>query len=371
MSLFGKKILLFTALLTLCGTFFLVPAAATLQGLHVGVQAPDFTLPNLSGESHSFADLHGQKLTIVIFWSTWSRKSAEALARMEKLYRSFRNRGLAVVAVDADEEHLSPEDLAAIRSTVGKLKLEFPVLLDHNLQTFHDYGVIALPSLVVLAPDRTIRYELSGYPLVGSEEMVDFVTDTIEGKPLAPTIAKKTGYQPKAKALDLFNLGRKTLKSKRMAATAEMWFKQAIAADPGFLAPRLNLGEFYLKRQETDKAKEQFAQVLERSPKNVEALCEMGMLLAQGGQPAKGKALLAKGLALDDSYTPCYYYLGYLDGIAGNTKKALTLFDEATKLNRMDPNIFIFQGRMYEQRKNPKKAADAYRKALETVLPPD
>jgi peroxiredoxin/Tfp pilus assembly protein PilF len=370
MPFFGKKILLFTALLTLGGTFFLVPAAATLQGLHVGVQAPDFTLSNLSGESHSFADLHGQKLTIVIFWSTWSRKSGEALARMEKLYRALRKRGLAVVAVDADEQHLSPEDLTAIRSTVGKLNLDFPVLLDHNLQTFHDYGVIALPSLVVLTPDRTIRYELSGYPLVGSEEMVDFVTDTIEGKSLAPAIAKKTGYQPKAKALDLFNMGRNTLKSKRMAATAEMWFKQAIAADPDFLAPRLNLGEFYLKRKETDKARDQFAQVLQKNPKNVEALCEMGMILARAGKTEKGKALLAKALDLDDSYTPCYYYLGYLSGIEGNMKKASTLFHDAGKLNRMDPNIFIYRGRMFEKRKNSTKAAAAYRKALEMMLPP-
>ena len=41
------------------------------------------------------------------------------------------------------------------------------MLLDKGLSVFYDYGVIALPSIVIMAPDRTIRYDLSGYPIVG------------------------------------------------------------------------------------------------------------------------------------------------------------------------------------------------------------
>ena len=114
---------------------------------------------------------------------------------------------------------------------------DFPLLVDNHLRTFHDYGIIALPTLVLLSPDRIIRYEMSGFPLIGVEEMADFVAVTIEGRSEIAQVVKESSYQPDSKALHYFNMGRKTLKSKRMSKTAEMWFKKAIAADSSFLQP--------------------------------------------------------------------------------------------------------------------------------------
>jgi peroxiredoxin/Tfp pilus assembly protein PilF len=364
-----KKTALLTVLIVVCGLCLRVPAAATLQTLQVGAEAPDFSLQTLDGDTKAFADLKGTKLTVVLFWSTWSRNSAAALRRMEELYRRYADRGLSVIAVNADAQTLDESTLEQIREEVKREKLTFPVLLDDHLQTFSDFGVIALPSMLVLDPNRIIRYELSGYPLVGAEELVDFLSASIEGRSLAPSVAAKTGYQPNAKALRLFNMGRNTLRrSRRMAGTAEIWFKKAIEADPGFMAPRLSLGKFYLDRGRTDDAREQFEQALSRDPDNVVALCETGMLKVEAGKTAEGKAMLKKGLKLDESYTPCYYYLGYITGREGKPKDAQTLFAEAEKINRLDPDIFVYQGRMYEELKDSRDAAVAYRKALETVL---
>ncbi|MDH3996290.1 MAG: redoxin domain-containing protein, partial [Desulfobulbaceae bacterium] len=66
--------------------FFQVPAGATLEGLYVGAQAPDFSLEDLNGQSLSFADFGGEKFTMVIFWATWSKNSDKVLARAQKLY---------------------------------------------------------------------------------------------------------------------------------------------------------------------------------------------------------------------------------------------------------------------------------------------
>jgi tetratricopeptide (TPR) repeat protein len=369
MNVPGKKTFLMVLLMVACGLYFLVPAAATLQSLQVGAEAPDFFLPSLSGETRAFSELRGEKLTVVVFWSTWSRKSIPALERMDELYRRYADRGLSVIAINADGQTLDAKTLAAIRELKERKKIEFPILLDDHLRTFHDFGVIALPSMIVLGPDRVIRYELSGYPLVGAEEMVEYVSSAIEGRSLSPASAEKIGYRPDNKALRLFNMGRNTLrKSKRMAETAEIWFKKAIEADPEFLSPRLSLGKFYLDRGRTAEAREQFEQALARDPGNVVALCETGMLVVDEGKPAEGKAMLEKGLKLDESYTPCYYYLGYVIGREGKSQEALALFADAEKLNRLDPDIFVYQGMMYEKLKNPEAAAEAYRKALQTVF---
>lgn len=346
------------------------PAAATLQQLQVGMGAPDFSLKLISGETKSFSDISGQKITIVVFWSTWDKKSEKALGRLQKLYQKYHDQGLAVVAVNADGQVFSDDDMEKIKATVNRLGITFPVFIDHGLTYFHDVGIIALPTTVIVDKDRTIVYELSGYPLVGSEEMADFIVATLEGKKQGQdTVVAKKGYQPNKQALRLYNMGTNTLKSGRMADTAEMWFKKALEADASFVLPHISLGKFYLQRGEKALAAEQFKEVLAKEPTHVIALCESALLLFTDGHFDEGQALITQALKVDESYTPCYYYAGFAYGKQGKLDDAVRMFDEAEKMNPLDYNIHVFKGRMFEETNNPQKAAEAYRKALETILP--
>ncbi len=98
------------AVFLLCGFFLRVPAAATLQGLYVGAEAPDFSLKDLNGKTWTFADAKGEKLTMVIFWSTWSSNSEKLLAQAQKLYSDYKDKGLSVVAVNADSQEITPAE---------------------------------------------------------------------------------------------------------------------------------------------------------------------------------------------------------------------------------------------------------------------
>lgn len=356
-----------TSLLTAYAVFLLAPAAATLQGVQVGAEVPDFSFKAISGETRKLSDLRGEKLTIVVFWSTWSKNSEKSLVRMQKVYRQYKDQGLSVIAINADDQRISDETVAKIRDMADRLKLTFPILVDHGLAAFHDIGVVALPTTILLDKERIIKYELSGYPLVGSEELVAFVVATLEGKKTV-ALAEKKGYQPDKNALRLFNMGKNTLKSKRMANTAEMWFKKAIEADPKFVQPHLSLGKFYLQKRDMPAAKAQFEQALAKEPDNVVALCEMGMLLADEGKIEEGKAYFDKTLKTDDSYTPCYYYSGLVLGRKGNLAEASKMFEAAKMNNPMDYNIYLYQARMYEENKMLKEAAEAYKKAIEMLL---
>jgi tetratricopeptide (TPR) repeat protein len=181
-------------------------------------------------------------------------------------------------------------------------------------------------------------------------------------------LAEKKGYRPDTNALRFFNMGKNTLKSRRMADTAEMWFKKSIDADPGFVQPRLSLGRFYLQKGDIPAAKAQFELSLAREPDNVVALCEMGMLLANEGKTEEGKAMFARTVKADDAYTPCYYYRGFVLGKNGDLAGALKMFDAAMAINPMDYNILVYKARMYEEYKMPRESAESYRKALELIL---
>jgi len=361
------KLLALVLICLLCSLFLQIPAAATLEGLYVGAEAPDFTLEDLKGQSLAFKDIKGEKLTMIIFWSTWSRNSGKVLKSAQKLYSDYKDKGLAVVAVNADGLRISSDQLTEIKATVSDLGLDYPVVLDQGLTVFHNYGIIALPSTVIVDPDRTILYELSGFPVVGSEEMIDFTVAHIEGRKPKAAVQKK-GYQPDKKALRFYNMGRNALNSKRMAATAEMWFKKAAEADPKFVQPHISLGKFYVVRNKLDLAKEQFDAALQKEPENVVALCELGILLVGDGKYEDARNLMQKAIKVEEFYTPCFYYLGYTYGIEGEMEEASKMFAHALDINPMDMNIYIYKGQMYEESGKPKESAESYRKALEIIL---
>jgi Tfp pilus assembly protein PilF/peroxiredoxin len=366
LNLFWKRTVVLATLLAVYGIFLFSPAAATLQQLQVGMEAPDFSLPLISGEKKTFADLKGDKLTVLVVWSTWDKRSEQALARMQKLYRMYHDKGLSVVAINADGQKDSDAAMAQIRSKVEKLGLTYPVLTDNGLDFFHDIGIIALPTTVIVDKDRVIRYELSGYPLVGSEEMADFVTASIEGA--KPVMVEKKGYQPTKSALRFYNMGKNTLKSGRMAESAEMWFKKAIEADPNFVLPHISLGRFYQQRGDKVLAGAQYKEALAKEPNQVIALCESALLLFDDNRLTEGQALLESALKADESYTPCYYYAGFAYGRQDKLDQALKMFDEAERINPLDYNLYVFKGRVFEGQKKQQEAVAAYRKALETIL---
>lgn len=363
----SKRILLLTVLISLYGVLFFAPAAATLQGLQVGMEGPDFSLKSLGGETRTFADLKGEKLTVVVFWSTWSKKSEKVLARMQQLHELYKGRGLSIIGVNADEQRISDKTLTEIMALRDRLKIGFPMLADQGLVAFHEYGVIALPTIIIMDRERLIKYELSGYPVVGSEALADFVVSTIEGKK-APVIEAKARYQPNKSALRFYNMGKTTLKSKRMADTAEMWFKKAIEADATFVLPHLSLGKIYLQRGDAALAQGEFKEVLAREPANPIALCETGMILVNEGKGAEGAALFEAARKAEDAYAPCYYYAGYAYGKEGKLEEALKMFDEAEKANPFDYNIFVYKGRVFAGQKDRKGEYEAYKKALELIL---
>jgi predicted CXXCH cytochrome family protein len=315
----GKRFTLVMVCFLSC-LIFQVSAGANLEELDVGVKAPDFSLEDFNGQSSSLADLRGEKLTMVIFWATWSRNSGKALAKAQKLYTDYKEKGLTVIAVNADRQQLTADNITAVSSMVQKLGLEYPVLLDKGLSVFYDYGVIALPSIVIMDSDRTIRYILSGYPIVGSKEMIDFIVAKIEGR--APTeIVQRKGYQPGKETLRFYNMGKNALKSND-AATAEKWFKKAAEADPKFVQPHISLGRFYAEQNQVSKAQEQFDLALQKEPENVVALCELGMTLVKEDKFEEGKALMQKAITAEDYYPPCFFWQSsYVDYIPGKEGK--------------------------------------------------
>jgi tetratricopeptide (TPR) repeat protein len=362
-----KKLIAAALFILSFGVLVSSPAAATLLVLQVGMEGPPFTLSTPEGQIKKSPELQADKMTVLVFWSSWVPKSEALLARVEKLYEKFKSAGLAVVGINVDAQKISSQGIDAVKQNREKLKLQFPMLLDPGLAAFHDYGVVALPTTVVLDKERIIRYELSGYPLLGADAMGDFITASMTGAQPKLALAKPH-YQPNKKAISYYNMGRSTLKSKMLSDKAEPWFKKAVEADPNFVLPHLDLGKIYSGRGDNALAQAEYQAVLAKDPQHPVALCELALLLVDQGKSAEGLAMLETARKSEESYAPCYYYAGYALAREGKDAEASKLFEEAEKLNPFDYQGLAYQGKLYEQKKDLKRAADSYARALEKIV---
>lgn len=341
-------------------------SSSALNALEQGMEAPDFQLQDLARGTHRFADLKGQRLTVLVFWATWSESSQKALRQMQELQRRYAGSGLAVIAINVDRQEMSEAALAGIGQAVARQQISVPVLIDHGLKVFNSYGVIAVPSLVVLDKERVIRRELSGFPLVGSDELKQYLEATLENRPLTVQTAV-TGYQPDKKAVRLWNMGMSTLKSERTAGHAKGWFEKAIAADPSFSQPYLSLGEWYYRQHNLAEARKQFEAVLKHRPDNALAMTWLGQVLLDQGDLNGAEQWLTKSQQTNESYLPTYYLLGVLKGRQNDRAQALEWFKRAEQRNPRDYKLFVHKGRFFEEQGNQAAAAADYRKALELM----
>jgi cytochrome c biogenesis protein CcmG/thiol:disulfide interchange protein DsbE len=178
---------------------FAAPATLpAIENIAVGQEPVGFSLPSLAGSPLSL-DYFAGGPGVIIFWSTWSPRSREILENFKGYYESRGEKGLKVIAVNADSELLSESNRNEVARVARELDLPFPVVFDVGLRTYAAYGVMALPSTVVVGADGRIAYTLGGYPPAYRELLMDRVVLAVDGADPAPiriadeSLEKSTG----------------------------------------------------------------------------------------------------------------------------------------------------------------------------------
>lgn len=329
--------------------------------LQTGTQAPDFTLRDIGGKEVGLAPLSKGKGLVIVFWSTWSAKSKDALKRFEDFYRKYRDKGIEIVAINTDSQTITDKDLDRIREVVGGLGISFPVAADKELKTFHNYEIIALPSTVVVAEGK-IAYELAGLPLVGTEDLFEFLR-VLAGE--TPKKKIEAGYKPRHDAIADTGAARKFVKRQKYNLAYPL-FKKAIEKDPRYLAPYVELAKLYALDSKDAEAEETFKKALGIEPENTVVMSDYGYFLTKTGRVKQALEILDRAVQ-KNSYTPAHYYYAYALGKDGRFAEALKAFEDAQNLNPFDPMLYLLRAEIHESNRTPAAAAADYRKHLELV----
>ncbi|HSO35808.1 MAG TPA: TlpA disulfide reductase family protein [Labilithrix sp.] len=136
-------------------------------GPDVGAPAPGLSMKAIDGSTVTLAR---GKVTLVVFWATWSEPDKKELIKLQELHARLGPGTVAVIAVAVDDE---PAHLAEFAQTYG---LRFPIAWDAGRRVAESYRPSAEPSTYVIDRAGIIRFVHRGYHDGEAEEIATEVT---------------------------------------------------------------------------------------------------------------------------------------------------------------------------------------------------
>ena len=144
------------------------------------IPAPDFTLTDQYGETHTLSDYQG-KTVFLNFWATWCGPCKMEMPDIQALYEEWdENAGDLVVLGVAGPgigREGSAEDITAFLEANG---YTYPVVMDDTGTLFYQYGISAYPTTFMIDPEGNVFGYVQG--AVSREIMDDIVEQTLTGQ---------------------------------------------------------------------------------------------------------------------------------------------------------------------------------------------
>jgi peroxiredoxin len=309
-------------------------AAEALMGLKPGDPAPDFTLTTIEGKVINLAKLRGS-ITILTFWKRDQEYSDHTLADLERIYQEYQAKGLIILGINADKVQESEIKKIAIAQSIS-----YPLAIDPELKVYGQFGVMVLPTTMIIAPDGRLTYYCPIHPRDFYEKIrgqVRLLLGEITPAQLEAELQPHklpTESEARKKALRQFKLGR-TLLDRGLNDKARQVLEKAAQTDPLFLDPHILLARLYLQAREVDKVFAEVEQALKINPKSKEVRLIQGMAYALRGEDAKA--------------------LSILEELVTNNPKPL-------------PEAYYQLGKLYQKQNKILQALESYRRALEILL---
>jgi Tfp pilus assembly protein PilF len=274
---------------------------------------------------------------VLVFGELYNENTRKALEDLDRVCASTRLRGTKVSVYLIVAQNLP---VAELRAKQKKQKIKAVVLHDPTRMAFAAYGVIVLPSVVVLDGKGRICSAISGYPLA----FTDMVSDALlyaAGK-LTRRQFELAGKAPAAET----SQDEKRFRSERLAGLASQLlrrgytelaverFQESLKEDPDLISARVGLARCFIKLSRLDRAAAALAPVLRTDPKNVTANLVFAYIEIErgGSELARASERLRRILLVSPHNAEAYYLTGLIHEAKGETEKAAASFKKAAEL---------------------------------------
>jgi pentatricopeptide repeat protein len=311
--------------------------------LSVETRTPDFDLPAIDpAQIRVTVDSLKGKTSVLVFGELYHELTLEALQDLASLRQQMARvkdesdwNVLLIVAQDVSAEQLHEEKV--------KKNISATILHDKNREIFGRYGVIVLPSFVVVDAKGMIVTTLSGYPLNFS----DFIRDA-----LLYSRGQMTRQQfettSRDSAASIAPPDEQQLKVERQAGLARQLFRR------GYV----------------EVALEKFEQVYQLDNHYLPARIGMTRCLVKLGRIVEAEVILKDMLRKDPKLSEASRIMAWIEILRGGEElnSALRRLDMILTLNHNDAEAHYLKGRIYEAQGNIEQAMTEYKTVSELLM---
>jgi Flp pilus assembly protein TadD/peroxiredoxin len=332
------------------------------------LKAPEFSLPDLTGNLHELKNMRGG-FVLLNFWTTTAPLCVDQLRLLNQ-----RSHQVPILAVNVDQaadaqkalsfaarERFSFPALFATEEVAGVYNIIYRYLFDRRRD-------LAIPASFLLDKEGMIVKVYQG-PIDPRRLLEDVKS--------APT----TAADRRQKALPLggvlyqgtfqrndFTYGVALFQHGYLDQAAES-FQQVIASKPDDPEGYYNLGTLNLRRNDFQQARYYLEQTLKLRPNYPEAWNNLGMIAAQEGHPDAAVKNFQQSLLLRPAYPTALLNLGNIYRRQRSFDKAQEFLDQALAIQPDDPEVNYSLGMLYAQQGQVQSAGDYLQKAID--LRPD
>ena len=121
------------------------------------ILAKDFTLLDLENKEASLSNLKGRSI-VLFFWTTWCPFCRKELKELNGMYADLKRDGIELLAIDIGES------LDKVANFVKTNKFVFRVLLDKDMAVAESYGILGVPTYVLIDKKGHVVFEDHYFP---------------------------------------------------------------------------------------------------------------------------------------------------------------------------------------------------------------
>jgi thiol-disulfide isomerase/thioredoxin len=168
--------------------------AATVTSPARAAMTFTFKVASLSGGTISSEDFKG-KIVVVDIWATWCGPCRLVIPHLVRLQETFKDKGVAVVGLNADEGAGAGPGHQTVERFVKKYEIGYPVGLMNGgtyrevarVMDFDEQEGFSLPTTIILDRDGTVIRRYPGYFPGQEREIEKLLTRMLEAeKPASP-----------------------------------------------------------------------------------------------------------------------------------------------------------------------------------------
>lgn len=134
-------------------------ATSSTMDLALGTTAPQFSLPNLEGQTVCIDDFWESKALLVMFICSHCPYVRHLRGGIAQLARDYQPRGVATVAIASNDVEQYPQDgPAGMRQERDEAGYIFPYLLDETQSVAKAYRAACTPDFFLFDEQRSLAY---------------------------------------------------------------------------------------------------------------------------------------------------------------------------------------------------------------------